>query len=224
VSALQIGLGLVVFLALVVPVHAQRYFYGNNYRGYGSFGPGYDGQPVLSENDARRVQMREERRERSERDARRREEERKTREAQAAQRRQNAYQPPPREEHTITMFGYEPRSPEEISQDMVLESRATAAAPTGPPPKPPKAIKGMLMVGVGDDIYYYKDGLFYTLNKEERPVRVDAPPEAIVFDLPQAARSVEIQGQSYYEYEGGWFTRVLMMGQVVYKVVPPPTE
>lgn len=70
--------------------------------------------------------------------------------------------------------------------------------------------------------YYYYGGAYYVPDSDQ--YRVVAPPlGATVSYLPSGAKSVVIDGVTYYELNGTWYRRFFdSSGQVIYQVVQSP--
>jgi hypothetical protein len=167
----------------------------------------------------REVRVQQQKDDRAERDAKL--------EQEAEERRRNAYVPPSSENPGVSIS----RAPGISSQD-TYDSRVDAeirrnqdaarARYSGPPVDAPKHVPGMTMIGVGDDYYYYKDGKFYTLNKKDQLVQILPPLGAAVFDLPENATQITVDSTTYYAVGETFYSRSLLMGQVVYEVVKDP--
>ena len=81
---------------------------------------------------------------------------------------------------------------------------------------------GYTTVYVGGDPYYYYGGNYYVPDSDQ--YRVVAPPiGATVNYLPSGAKSVVIDGVTYYELDDTWYRRFFdSSGQVIYQVVSSP--
>jgi hypothetical protein len=78
---------------------------------------------------------------------------------------------------------------------------------------------GFITIGVGEETYYYSNGVFYQMvMREQKYVAVPPPIGAVVFTIPQGYLLMLIDGVSYYQYEGVYYKRVLEG----YKVIYPP--
>ena len=74
-------------------------------------------------------------------------------------------------------------------------------------------------IGMGQDTYYYFNGVFYQkVIREQVYVIVPPPIGAIVFNIPQGYRLMLIDGMCFYEAYGIFYRRVLEG----YKVIYPP--
>ena len=208
---------------LPVGAPGQDYYYSEAPNGYGSFG-GAIGPGTASPTDAAQAAVYQRRRDRAQSSREAREARQQQQQDEAADRRANAYQPPPKEDPGLSLFGYQPTSTEDIAGEMIAANQRRARSGAGsksPIRKPPP---GMTPIGVGDSLYYYKDGEFYVLNKNQQPFRVVAPLGATVFDLPADAQTFSSDGKTYFKYKNAYYTRALLMGQVIYEVVEPPAN
>jgi len=78
---------------------------------------------------------------------------------------------------------------------------------------------GFITIGVGQETYYYCEGVFYQkVIREQEYVIVPPPIGAVVFTIPQGYQLILIDGVSYYVYEGVFYKHVLEG----YKVIYPP--
>jgi len=79
--------------------------------------------------------------------------------------------------------------------------------------------KGFVTVNVGEETFYYCNGIFYQKVMRDQKYVVTPPPiGAVVFDLPKDYQYLYINGTSFYEYKGVYYKRVLDG----YKVIYPP--
>jgi len=79
--------------------------------------------------------------------------------------------------------------------------------------------QGFVTTTVGDDTYYYCNGIFYQkIMRDQKYVIVPPPIGAVVFTIPQGYQLMLMGGVSYYEYQGVYYKRVL----AGYKVIYPP--
>ncbi len=201
---------------------ARRGYYSPGYTapyGYGTLNTSpWDRQRAAMKVD-RQVRIEDQKADRAARDAKL--------EQEAEERRRNAYVPPPSENPGISIS----RAPGISSQD-TYDSRVDAEIRrnqdaarerySAPQVEAPRYVPGMTMIGVGDDYYYYKDGKFYTLNKNEKLVQILPPLGATVFDLPESTTQVTVDSTTYYSVGETFYARSLLMGQVVYEVVEDP--
>ncbi len=135
-------------------------------------------------------------------------------------RRLSAYQSRPAEEYEVTVYGYNQRSYEEVAQAVLAENQRRARSL--PATEAPPVIPGMTLIGIGDSIYYYGDGVFYEHAGGGELLEVDPPVDAMVFELPEAAERVHVDGEPYYRVEDTYFRRIRVDGLVLYKVAENP--
>jgi hypothetical protein len=76
-----------------------------------------------------------------------------------------------------------------------------------------------ITIGLGQETYYYSNGVFYQKTvREQKYVMVPPPIGAVVFSIPQGYQFMLIDGASIYENEGVYYRRVLDG----YRVIFPP--
>lgn len=79
--------------------------------------------------------------------------------------------------------------------------------------------QGYVTITVGDETYYYSQGVFFQkIMKDQKYLIVPPPIGAIVFSIPQGYQQILVNGMSFYEYQGVYYKQVLEG----YKVIYPP--
>lgn len=79
--------------------------------------------------------------------------------------------------------------------------------------------QGFVTINVGDDTFYYCNGVFYQrIMRDQKYVIVPPPIGAVVFNIPQGYELMFMDGLTYYEYQGVYYKRTL----AGYKVIYPP--
>jgi hypothetical protein len=79
---------------------------------------------------------------------------------------------------------------------------------------------GFVTINVGDETYYYCNGIFYQkIMRDQKYAIVPPPIGAVVFSIPQGYQYMFIDGISYYAYEGVYYKRVLEGYRVIYPPV-----
>src|SRR5690606_36762532 len=125
---------------------------------------------------------------------------------------------------------YDPKAPEQTALivnydnqsvtadrmvDSMDESQNTApqAQVTSPPAK-----EGFRLVVVGEDSYYYMDGVFF-IDMGGLMAEVPAPSGALVTKLPPGFQVRDIDAGRFYVSKDTWYERVMVSGTAVFKVV-----
>lgn len=151
--------------------------------------------------------------------------EKQARDARRAQERKEK-----EERRRASHVEYVPKKPEEallvvnydnatVTADKIVDSmvesqsRAAQAAIKVPPQK-----QGYKMVTVGDDFYYFKDGVFF-IDMGGELAEVPAPPGALVTKLPPGFETRDIDSGRFYVYNDTWYERVMVGGTPAFKVV-----
>jgi hypothetical protein len=136
-----------------------------------------------------------------------------------AQRQANRYvSKAPEQTQLIVNMAQGPMTADQIVSAMVEKQQSAAPAAPAPPQK-----SGMLMVVVGDDVFYYRDGEFYVDNDGDL-LRTAAPLGAAIFKLPPTAQVVRINGKNYFLVGDTCFEKAVLSGTTVYRVVSMPIE
>ena len=79
--------------------------------------------------------------------------------------------------------------------------------------------EGFVTINVGDETYYYCNGVFYQKVMRDQKYVITPPPiGAVVFNIPDGYQYMFVNGISYYVYQGIYYRRVLEG----YKVIEPP--
>jgi len=79
--------------------------------------------------------------------------------------------------------------------------------------------QGFVTINVGDETYYYYQGIFYQMiMRDQKYVVVPPPVGAVVFNIPKNYQYMFIDGASYYVYQGVYYKRTLEG----YKIILPP--
>lgn len=137
-------------------------------------------------------------------------------------REARAYRPPPAEDYEIAIHGYGEQSFESVVDSTLARNQSEARSANFQPTPTPEAVQGMTLIGVGDDQYYYVEGRFYVLDADDNVEEVEAPEGAMVFSLPKDRETLKAGGLTYYVYNDTYYTRLQVMGRLVYKVMPNP--
>lgn len=78
---------------------------------------------------------------------------------------------------------------------------------------------GFVTINVGDETFYYSNGIFYQkIIRDQKYAVAPAPVGAVVFRIPKGYQYVMMDGKAYYMYKGVYYKRVLEG----YKVIYPP--
>lgn len=214
-----------------VTAYNPRFYSSYPYRNVGGLGNYYSSGPngtfygyntgFYDRNEFESERFREERRRNDERDRQRQAAERAEREREREQRERNAFHPKPAQPYQVTVHGYGHRTYESVVEATLSRNQNEARSHYSQPPVPEEA-RGMTMVGVGDDQYYYSKGTFYALDGDNNLAEVEAPQGAMVFSIPEKAETVKVGNTTYYTFDKTYYTRIQVMGRLVYKVVPNP--
>jgi hypothetical protein len=199
-------------------VRPYRFGYRSSAFGYGTYYGANFG--YFSKFDFGSERLRAERRAKSEQRKQELEAERVREAEERRLRRLSAYQSRPAEVYEVTVYGYNQRSYEEVAQAVLAENQRRARS--RPATEAPAVIPGMTLIGIGDSIYYYGDGVFYEHAGGGELLEVDPPVDAMVFELPEGAERVHIDGEPYYRVADAYFRRIRVDGLVLYKVAENP--
>ena len=77
--------------------------------------------------------------------------------------------------------------------------------------------QGSITITVGQETYYYGNGIFFQkVIREQKYIIVPPPIGAVVFSIPQDYQIMLMNGMSFYENHGIYYKRVIEGFKVIY--------
>ena len=108
--------------------------------------------------------------------------------------------------------------------DSIFATQSAATAQAMARASAPRNVPGMMLVIVGEETYYYGDGVFYIDNGGDL-AEVPAPEGALIMKLPSGFRTVTgPDGKRLYVVGETVFERVMVYGKAAFRVVSVPIE